>query len=68
MIVAPTNDFVNDRFEERGPIPPNEGMAEAEQRLLDFVGSLILDVAQTHPRVNQSEIASWLARVAVGSK
>ena len=51
--------------------PPNpfdvqRGMTEAEQRLLDFVESLILDVAQTNPRVNQSEVASWLARVAVG--
>lgn len=49
-------------------VPPNEGMTEAEQRLLDFVESLILDVAQTDPRVNQQQVASWLARVAVGSR
>jgi len=41
---------------------------EAEQRLLDFVGQLILDVARTHPRVRDLDVALWIARVAVGAK
>jgi hypothetical protein len=40
----------------------------SEQRLLDFVASLILDVARTHPRITQAQICLWLARVAVGAK
>jgi hypothetical protein len=43
-------------------------MSEAEQRLLDFVASLILDVARTHPRVTEEQVALWLARVAVGAR
>jgi len=43
-------------------------MAAAEQRLLDFVAALILEVARSHPRVTQEQIALWLARVAVGAK
>jgi len=43
-------------------------MSEAEQRLLDFVASLILDLARTHSRVTQEQIALWLARVVVGTK
>jgi len=39
-----------------------------EQRLLDFVASLILEVARTHPRMTQEQIALWLARVAVGAR
>jgi hypothetical protein len=43
-------------------------MSEAELRLLDFVGSLILELAHTHSRVTQEQIALWLARVALGVK
>jgi hypothetical protein len=43
-------------------------MNDAEQRLLDFVAALILDLAHTHPHVAPEEIALWLARVAVGTK
>jgi hypothetical protein len=42
-------------------------MSEAEQRLLDFVASLIVEVARTHSRVTQQQIALWLARVVVGA-
>ena len=40
-------------------------MSEAEQRLLDFVAALILDLAHTHPRVTQFQSAIWVARIAV---
>jgi hypothetical protein len=40
---------------------------EAEQRLLDFVASLILDLAHTHPRITEVQIVRWLARVALGN-
>lgn len=43
-------------------------MSEAEHRLLDFVASLIFDVARTHSRVTQQQIALWLARVALGTR
>lgn len=43
-------------------------MNDAEQRLLEFVAALILDLAHTHPRVTPEEIAFWLARVAVGTR
>ncbi len=43
-------------------------MSEAEKRLLDFVAALILDIARTHPRVTQEQVALWLARVALGAK
>jgi hypothetical protein len=43
-------------------------MSEAERRLLDFVAALIVDVARTHPRVTQEQVALWLARVALGVK
>ena len=52
---------------ETQDVPPNEGMAGAEVRLLDFVGSLILDVARTNSRVTQQEIALWLAKVTLGA-
>jgi len=42
--------------------------AEAEQRLLDFVALLILDVARTHSRCTQEQVALWLARVIVRTK
>ncbi len=45
-----------------------EPAAEAEQRLLDFVEKLILDVARNHPRMTQWQVALWLARVVVGGK
>jgi hypothetical protein len=41
---------------------------DAEQRLLDFVGQLILDLARTHPRVRETDVAIWIARAAVGAK
>jgi len=40
----------------------------AELRLLDFVASLILYIAHTHPRVTQEQVALWVARVALGVK
>lgn len=43
-------------------------MNEAEQRLLDFVESLVLDVARTHSRVTQEQVALWLARAVLGTK
>jgi len=43
-------------------------MSDDEQRLLDFVEALILDLAHTHSRVTQEQIALWLARVALGVK
>jgi hypothetical protein len=43
-------------------------MSEAEQRLLDFVARLILDLAHTHSRVTQEMVAGWLARVVLGEK
>jgi len=43
-------------------------MSGAEQRLLDFLASLILDLARTHPRVTEEHVALWLARVALGAK
>ena len=42
-------------------------MSEAEQRLLDFVASLILELAHTHSRITQQQIALWLAHVALGT-
>jgi hypothetical protein len=42
-------------------------MSEAEQRLLDFVASLIVEIAHTHSRVTQQQIALWLSRVALGT-
>jgi hypothetical protein len=42
-------------------------MSEADQRLLDFVASLIVETARTHSRVTQQQIALWLARVALGT-
>jgi hypothetical protein len=48
--------------------PELNSFDEAEQRLLDFVGSLILDVAHTHPRVRDFDVALWIARAAVGAK
>jgi hypothetical protein len=43
-------------------------MNEAEQRLLDFVEMLILELARTHSRVTQEQVARWLARVVVGGR
>ena len=43
-------------------------MSEAEQRLLDFVASLILDLARTHSRVTLEIVALWLAQVVLGAK
>ena len=43
-------------------------MSEAEQRLLDFVASLILELARTHSRVTQEQVALWIARAVVGTQ
>jgi hypothetical protein len=43
-------------------------MSDAEQRLLDFVAALIIEVARTHPRVTEAHVALWLARVVIGAK
>jgi len=40
----------------------------AEERLLDFVTDLIIDLAKTHPAITQQHLAGWLARVMVGSR
>lgn len=40
--------------------------ANAEERLLAFIEELILDVARTHPRITQRDVAEWLAAVAIG--
>ena len=40
--------------------------SETEKHLLDFVAALILELANTHSRVTQEQVASWLARVALG--
>jgi hypothetical protein len=45
-----------------------ESVSDAEQRLLEFVARLILDVAHNHPRVTEAQVSLWLARVAVGAK
>jgi len=50
----------------RAVSPIEQVTGEPEHRLLDFVGSLILDVARTHPRMTEEQVAMWLARVAVG--
>jgi hypothetical protein len=39
-----------------------------ETRLLDLVGALILDLARTHPRIADAQIARWLAAVALGRR
>jgi hypothetical protein len=39
---------------------------EAEQRLLDFVAALVLELAHTHSRVTQEQVALMIARVALG--
>ena len=49
-----------------GPPAVDWRAGEGEQRLLDFVASLILDVARTHPRMTQEQVALWLARVVMG--
>jgi hypothetical protein len=43
-------------------------MNDAEQRLLDFVEALIVNLARTHPRVTQEYVALWLARVVLGAQ
>jgi hypothetical protein len=43
-------------------------MKNPEQRLLDFVASLIIELARTHPRVTEAHVALWLARTALGTK
>lgn len=51
------------------PIPAQQQRAsEPEQRLLDFVASLIIEVARTHPRITEAQVALWLARAVLGAK
>ncbi len=38
-----------------------------EEKLLAFLGELILDLAKNHPRVTSADVRAWLASVAVGS-
>jgi hypothetical protein len=42
--------------------------SEPEQRLLDFVASLIVDLVRTYPRLTDQQIALWLARVVLGGR
>jgi len=44
------------------------GTSEDEQRLLDFVGELILDVGRSNTRLSEFKIALWLARATVGGR
>jgi hypothetical protein len=39
-----------------------------EGKLLDFVATLIVDLATGHPAVMQQDVADWLAGVVVGRK
>jgi hypothetical protein len=50
------------------PVPEIHLPNSPEQRLLDFVASLILDAAHTDPRLTQAEVADWLASVVVGQE
>lgn len=34
-----------------------------EARLLEFLATLIVDAAQTHPAITQQDVADWLAVV-----
>jgi hypothetical protein len=38
-----------------------------EEKLLEFLDSLILDLARNHPRVTNADVAAWLVNVAAGS-
>jgi len=38
-----------------------------ESRLLEFLATLIIDVAQTHPAVTHEDVAYWLAGAVVGT-
>ena len=54
---------------ERAPLAVEwPSASEADRRLLDFVGSLIVDTARTNPRIRDLDVALWIARVAVGVK
>jgi hypothetical protein len=57
---------------ERAPLGSirleSQSMNGAERRLLDFVAGLILDLAHSHPRIRDLDVALWIARVAVGAK
>jgi len=44
------------------------GTSEDEQRLLDFVAELILDVGHSNTRLSEFKIALWLARATVGGR
>jgi len=51
--------------------PEAEPAGEAEQRLLDFVGDLIVGTVRPHSRMTraqQKQIARWLALVVIGGK
>jgi len=38
-----------------------------EEKLLEFLESLILDLARNHPRVTGAHVVAWLASVIAGS-
>lgn len=52
----------------KGAFVQQRNESAAEQRLFDFVACLVLDLARTHPRVTDVQIAKWLARVVVGTR
>jgi len=62
----PQRDRISPEFSES--VRTLNPIDEPEQRLLDFVGQLIIDLAHTHPRVRDLDVALWIARVAVGDK
>jgi len=38
-----------------------------EEELLEFLGSLILDLARNHPSVTSADVKAWLTSVVAGS-
>ncbi len=57
-----TSELSEQRSEQRW------GTSEDEQRLLDFVAELILDVGRSNTRLSEFKIALWLARATVGGR
>jgi hypothetical protein len=46
---------------------PDKDNTTPEEKLLAFVAALLVDLARTHPRVTDAQVALWLARVVVGA-
>jgi hypothetical protein len=44
------------------PCPPS-----SEEKLLEFLKSLVLDLARNHPRVTGTDVMAWLGGLAAGS-